>query len=147
MELPHELRRLRYEHAQIRELGAAIRAVISQPNSEELQKLRSIRLRFDALLVRHLKCEDWILYPRISASLDRDISHLGDRVFSQYGDLADRLMEYMDQWTGDAIHADWDGHRSAVEALLDHAERRAVAEEQILFPAVAQDYATHRRVG
>ena len=147
MELRHELRRLCYEHAQLRELGDKLRSEIAAPMPVDFSHLQSIRGEYELLLVRHLKCEDWILYPRINASLDKELSHLADRVFAEYGDLADRLMSYMDQWTVAAMRAEWQAYCVDTLSLLDHMDRRSAMEETVLFPAVTHEYAIHRRVG
>lgn len=146
MELASELRRLRGEHAELRDLSDALRSGLEEHPPENLRQLFSIRQQFQTLMVRHLKCEDWILYPRIKASPNEQLSCLADHIFSQFGDLADVLLSYADSWDEAAVRADWASYCVDTKKLLDHAERRARSEETIFFPAIASDYAIHRRL-
>jgi hypothetical protein len=58
------------EHAALIALARIVTELLQAPGPARLAELASARARLRETLVRHLKCEDWILYPRLRATGD-----------------------------------------------------------------------------
>ena len=127
---------LREEHAQliaiVRRLGAMI-AKESPPPSIELGILRR---ELTSTLIRHLKAEDWILYPRLLDSPDPVIAETALRFNKEMGGLAGAFMAYAEKWGSMAIENDWPGYCRETAAIAEVLTQRITRENQDLYPHI-----------
>jgi iron-sulfur cluster repair protein YtfE (RIC family) len=129
-----ELSRLRDEHARLMVTAGKLSAMIAQHAPPPAQELYSVRMKLASELTRHLKTEDWILYPRLLLSSDRHVAETS-RAFSQeMGGLAKEFREYADRWVAYAIDSDWKGFQRETTEILTVLARRMKREEQELYP-------------
>ena len=128
------LARLREEHAQlvaiVRRLSEAI-AADSPPRSPDFHALRR---ELQSTLIAHLKAEDWMLYPRLLDSPDRDVAGTA-RVFSEeMGGLAATFMDYAEKWGPITIEQDWAGYCRDTALIARALTQRITRENQELYP-------------
>ena len=71
MPLSREIERLRAEHVALIALARIVTELLQASEPSRLTELASARGLLRETLVRHLKCEDWILYPRLRATGDQ----------------------------------------------------------------------------
>ena len=70
MPLSREMQRLRAEHAALVTLSRIVLDMTRAPQLLHPAELASARGLLREALVRHLKCEDWVLYPWLVATGD-----------------------------------------------------------------------------
>ena len=148
MPLSREMQRLRAEHAALVTLSRIIlgmvRAGRPPPRPAELASARA-KLREN--LVRHLKCEDWILYPRLMATGDQELMRITRDFEIEMGDLAADFTAYDEKWTGERVAADWAGFCRETAAIFDMLAARVEREERELYPLAETLYASGAAVG
>lgn len=147
MPLSREIERLRAEHAALIALARIVTELLQAPGPARLPELASARARLRETLVRHLKCEDWILYPRLRATGDAELMHITREFELEMGDLAAEYVAYDDKWTAGRVAAQWtEFSRETIEvfgALATRVER----EERELYPLADKLYATASALG
>ena len=136
MQMVHEMRRLRAEHAALATLSGFLMELVATPEPPRPTELAAVRGMFRDTLVRHLKCEDWILYPRLKASGDVELQRLAREFVGEMGHLAEDFTAYDTRWTEAVIARDWAGFCSETKTILDAIEMRIEREEAELYPAV-----------
>lgn len=135
MVLAHEMRRLRAEHAALVTLSGFLMDMVAAPYPPRPTELASVRGMLRDTLVRHLKCEDWALYPRLRAKGDPDLSRLATRFVDEMGHIAGDFAAYDARWTAEAVAADWAGFRAETTGILDALAMRIEREDTHLYPA------------
>lgn len=135
MPVGHEMQRLRAEHAALVTLSRLLMELVARPVPPRPTELGAVRGMLRDTLVRHLKCEDWILYPRLKASGDPVLARMAREFVDEMGHIAEDFGAYEAKWTADAVAADWPGFAAATTALLDVIGMRIEREEQDLYPA------------
>ena len=136
MQMVHEMRRLRAEHAALATLSGFLIELVAAPEPPRQTELAAVRGMFRDTLVRHLKCEDWILYPRLKASGDVELQRLAREFVGEMGHLAEDFIAYDTHWTEVTIAHDWSGFCTETETILDAIGMRIEREEADLYPAV-----------
>ena len=134
MHMVHEMRRLRAEHAALATLSRFLMDIVAAPEPPRPTELAAVRGMFRDTLVRHLKCEDWVLYPRLKASGDRELTRLAGEFVREMGHLAEDFTVYDARWTAAEVAADWSGFCRETEAVLDAIGMRIEREEADLYP-------------
>jgi len=130
----NELGRLHREHVSLGAIAGKLSEMIKRDVPPPAQQLYAIRMRLASELIRHLKTEDWILYPRLLASSDRHTAETS-RVFSnEMGGLAEAFGNYVDRWVAFEIESDWKGYRRDTAKILGILARRISREERELYP-------------
>ena len=84
MHIAGETRRLRDEHAALATLSHYLLDLVAAPEPPRPTEIEAVRGLFHDTLVRHLKCEDWALYPRLRDSGDpalADLAQCGRNAF------------------------------------------------------------------
>ena len=119
MSIGHEMRRLRAEHDALATLSGILMDLVDQPHSPRPTELCSVRGMLRDTLLRHLKCEDWILYPRLKASGNAEVVALAGEFVREMGHIAQDFAAYDAKWTAERIADDWPGFCSETEAVLD----------------------------
>ena len=147
MHMAQEMQRLRAEHAALDTLSRFLMTLVAEPDPPRATELASVRGMFRDTLVRHLKCEDWALYPRLKASGDPELARLAREFIFEMGHIADEFAAYDARWSAERVAADWPGFCAETEAVLDAIAMRIEREEDELYPAAEQyDEPMARRV-
>ena len=141
MSIGHEMRRLRAEHAALATLSQILMALVRAPAAPRPTELASVRGMLRDTLVRHLKCEDWILYPRLKTSGKPEVVALANEFVREMGHIAEDFSAYDAKWTAERIAADWPGFCRETEVILDVLGMRMERENCDLYP-VAEQLAT-----
>lgn len=134
MHIGHEMRRLRAEHAALVTLSQMLMDLVAAPEPPRPTELASVRGMLRDTLIRHLKCEDWALYPRLKASGDAAIVGLATGFVDEMGHIAQDFEAYDHKWSADRIAADWPGFARETKAILDVLAIRIEREESDLYP-------------
>lgn len=136
MSIGHEMRRLRAEHDALATLSRIITELVDQPHPPPSAELCSVRGMLRDTLVRHLKCEDWVLYPRLKASGDVALIRMAAEFVAEMGDIASDFQAYDGKWTEEQVAADWPGFCHETRAVLGLLAVRIERENEELYPAV-----------
>jgi len=136
MHIGHEMRRLRAEHAALVTLSRILMDLVLAPEPPRPTELASVRAMLRETLLRHLKCEDWVFYPRMKASGDPGIVGLASEFVDEMGHIAQDFEAYDRTWTEDRIVGDWAGFAHETAAILDVLAMRIEREESDLYPVV-----------
>lgn len=147
MPLSREMQRLRAEHAALVTMSRIILDMVRAPHPPPPAGLASARGQFRDSLVRHLKCEDWILYPRLMAAGDPELTRITRDFEIEMGDLAADFAAYDRKWTGERAAADWPDFCRETVILLDLLAMRVEREERELYPLAEALYASGAAVG
>ncbi len=129
------MRRLRAEHAALITLSRLLMDLVHAPHPPRPTELASVRGMLRDTLVRHLKCEDWVLYPRLKSSGDAALIRMTAEFAHEMGHIAEDFTAYDAKWTADLAAADWPGFCSETQIILDVLGMRIEREEQELYPA------------
>ena len=136
MQMVHEMRRLRAEHAALATLSGFLMELVTAPEPPRPTELAAVRGMFRDTLVRHLKCEDWALYPRLKTSGDAELQRLARQFVGEMGHLAEDFTAYEARWTEEVITRDWERFCNETRAILDAIGMRIEREEADLYPVV-----------
>jgi hypothetical protein len=148
MPIGPEMRRLRAEHAALETLSQLLLDMVRAPAPPRLTELTSVRGMLRDTLLRHLKCEDWILYPRLQASGNPEVVAMAGEFVREMGHIAGDFAAYDARWTGEGIAADWPGFCRETEVVLNVLGMRIERENGDLYPAAEQlDLAGQDRSG
>ena len=129
-----EIERLRAEHAAIETLSRFLLALVAALHPPRPTELAAVRGMLRDTLVRHLKCEDWALYPRMQSSGDAEVMRIARIFVDEMGHIAGDFAAYDARWTPEAVEADWDAFRGETIGILDALGMRIEREEQQLYP-------------
>ena len=142
MPLSREMQRLRAEHAALITLSRIILDMTGSPHCLDAGRLGSARGQLRDALVRHLKCEDWILYPRLMAAGDAELARITREFELEMGDLAADFIAYDNKWTRERVETDWPGFRRETKIVFDMLAARVEREERELYPLAEASYAS-----
>lgn len=134
MPLSREMQRLRAEHAALMTLSRIVLDMVRAPHPPRPTELVSARGLLRDTLVRHLKCEDWVLYPRLMASGDPELIRITREFEIEMGDLAADFVAYDDKWTAERVDAQWPEFCRETRVLFDVLAMRVEREERELYP-------------
>jgi len=134
MRIDHEMRRLRAEHAALVTLSHILMGLVTAPEPARPTELASVRGMLRDTLIRHLKCEDWILYPRLKTSGDPHLVQMAYDFVHEMGGIATDFVAYDSKWTADRVADDWAGFCAETEVILDVLAMRIDRENQDLYP-------------
>lgn len=134
MQMAHEMRRLRGEHAALKTLARAIGLFIQAVKPPRPRALEAVRTIFRDTLMRHLNCEDWALYPRLQASGVPELARMANEFVEQMGHIADDFEAYDRKWTARRVAADWPAFCRETEAILAVFSTRLEREDRELYP-------------
>lgn len=147
MPLSREMQRLRAEHAALVTLSLIILDMVRAPHPPPAAEMAAARGQLRENLVRHLKCEDWILYPRLMATGDQELMRITRDFEIEMGGLAADFIAYDEKWTGERVAADWPGFGRATVAIFDILATRVEREERELYPLAETLYASSAAIG
>lgn len=124
------------EHRQIRILVGRLNEFIARSTPPEPLEFLYFRREFGRTLVRHLKKEDWLIYPRLKGSSRSGQQEIAARLCSELGSFEEAFGSYARRWTSGGISKDWPGFREETLAIMQLLQRRMVIEESELYPLV-----------
>ena len=124
------------EHRQIRILAGRLNEYIARSTPPDPVEFLYFRREFGRALVRHLKKEDWLIYPRLKASSRSVLRETAARLCSELGSFEEGFGSYTRRWTSDDISKDWPGFREETLAMVRLLHRRMALEESELYPLV-----------
>ena len=142
MPLSREMQRLRAEHAALVTMSRIILDMVRAPHPPPAAELATARGQLRENLVRHLKCEDWILYPRLMATGDQELMRITRDFEIEMGDLAGDFIAYDDKWTSERVAADWTDFCRETVIVFDLLAMRVEREERELYPLAETLYAS-----
>lgn len=145
-----EIERLRAEHAALVTLSQFLMELVVRPRPPRPTELGAVRGMLRDTLVRHLKCEDWALYPRLRASGDLELNRLTTEFVDEMGHIAGDFSAYDARWTAEAVEARWPDFCDETIGILDALGMRIEREDRDLYPvaeriAAAEADRAHRR--
>lgn len=133
------------EHDAIAVAAKALERILAPAKPNVIGALAA-RARMCALLSEHLAHEDAHVYPRLMAGSHVSTADIARRFATQYQSMVADWAHYLDEWTGEAIGADWPGFRRATSAMISVLRNRMEAENAVLYPtALAATALTLRR--
>ncbi len=138
MPIGPEMRRLRAEHDALATLSQLLMDLIRAPEAPRPTELASVRGMLRDTLLRHLKCEDWILYPRLKSSGNAEVVTLAGEFVREMGHIAQDFAAYDAKWTVARIADDWPGFCSETEVVLHVLGIRIERENCDLYPVAEQ---------
>ena len=147
MPLSREMQRLRAEHAALVTMSRIILDMVRAPHPPPAAELATARGQLRENLVRHLKCEDWILYPRLMATGDQELMRITRDFEIEMGDLAGDFIAYDDKWTSERVAADWTDFCRETVIVFDLLAMRVEREERELYPLAETLYASGAAIG
>lgn len=131
-----EIERLRAEHAALETLSQFLMELVAAAHPPRATELAAVRGMLRDTLVRHLKCEDWALYPRLRATGDYELNRLAKEFVDEMGHIAGDFADYDARWTGEAVEADWPGFCAETTGILAALGMRIEREDRDLYPVV-----------
>lgn len=138
MPIGPEMRRLRAEHDALATLSQLLMDLIRAPEAPRPTELESVRGMLRDTLLRHLKCEDWILYPRLKASGNAEVVTLAGEFVREMGHIAQDFAAYDARWTAARVADDWPGFCRETEVVLNVLGMRIERENCDLYPLAEQ---------
>jgi hemerythrin-like domain-containing protein len=147
MPLSREIERLRAEHAALIALARIVTELLQSPGPPQLTELALARGRLRETLVRHLKCEDWILYPRLMATGEPELMDITREFELEMGDLAAEYVAYDDKWTAERVAAKLTEFSRETIEIFGILATRVEREERELYPLADKLYAAASALG
>jgi hypothetical protein len=133
-----DVSQLRKEHAELADVAGRLRKIVARDVPPDAGKLYELRMSLTSLLIRHLKTEDWLLYPRLLHS-GNDRAVVTARAFAaSMGELASDFHDYVGRWGATAIGKNWTGYQRETSEILRVLALRIAREDRDLFPHVEQ---------
>jgi hypothetical protein len=129
-----QLERLKEEHRNLLVLVGRLTELLGSEAPPAATLLYAFRQEFASALIRHLKSEDWLLYPRLMCSSNAELSRLATAFSEEMGGVAETFRAHSERWGADAIAADWNGYRHETAELLRALVLRIQREERDLYP-------------
>ncbi|MCW3849020.1 hemerythrin domain-containing protein [Sphingomonas sp. LB-2] len=96
-------------------------------------------------LEHHLAYEDGVVYPRMIASANAEVSATAKRFLEDFAGLREDLHIFLGEWNSDCIAADWAEFRHQSQALIARLVARIRAENELLYTAALQANAIRLR--
>jgi len=130
---------LRADHACIRVLADRLGEALAKPSPPDAVQFLLLRREFGRAVTRHLKVEDWVLYPRLRLSRRPEIREVAERLCAEVGAFEAAFGAYARRWTSLHISMDWLGYRADTVMMLERLRRRMALEEEVLYPLLERE--------
>lgn len=128
------LQQLRREHVELVAIARRLSAMIAREVPPPSNELYVLRREFSSALIRHLKAEDWLLYPRLLVSPNQVVARTARSFSEEMGGLGRAYTEYAERWGPYVIEANWDGYRKETAAIIEALTERITREDRELYP-------------
>jgi hypothetical protein len=138
----NQIELLRREHQLIDLMAGELAAFVGEREPPEPVRFLHFRREFGRTLSLHLKREDWVVYPRLSAHACREVRDLASLFCSASAAFSAVFEAYNRAWTSANIASDWKGFQAATEGMLDSLLERIAMEEVQLYPLLAPGWET-----
>lgn len=125
------------EHRELLVLLGQLSHAIAAPAPPPQAELFDLRMKICAMLIGHLKIEDWSIYPMLVAHRDAAVAAKARRFSDEMGGLASAFADYSRRWTTLTIESNWSGFRSESAEIIKSLTRRIEREEAELYPLAA----------
>jgi hemerythrin superfamily protein len=122
------------EHRRIRLLLDRLNQFVARDAPPDPVQFLHFRREFGRTLTRHVKKEDWLIYPRLKASARPEAREVGARLCPEVGAFEAEFGSYARRWTSAAITLDWAGYRQETLAIIRALHLRMALEETELYP-------------
>jgi iron-sulfur cluster repair protein YtfE (RIC family) len=132
---------LREEHARLIEILGRLEVALAQSAPPPAAELFALRRELTAALVGHLKTEDWMVYPRLIASRDKEVAATARAMADEMGGLAAEFAAFSEVWGATEIARDWAGYRRAATLMIGTLARRIARENRELYPLIEAAFA------
>ena len=126
--------RLREEHANLVSIAGRLSSVIARDEPPPSTDLYALRQELIGAVIRHLKREDWVVYPRLLASSDNRVEQTARSFSKEMGGLAKTFTDYAQRWGSFAIEDDWPGYRRETAKIISALTQRITRENRDLYP-------------
>lgn len=124
------------DHDRIRAIAADLERYLDGDIAPGDRRFTQCRLELMRVLSTHLAFERYAIGNLEYRPRGRDLASGLDVALDQ------ALRDHMLEWTGTAIHKQWDRYRAATRDLLTRLRARMRYEETAVFPALAANSAT-----
>jgi len=124
------------EHREIRLLLDRLERIVADSTQPDPLQFLHLRRELGRTLGRHLKKEDWLLYPRLRASGRPEVREVATRLCAKVGSFEETFARYARRWTSADISADWAGYRVETWPMIARLRLRMTLEEAELYPLV-----------
>ena len=131
-----DVAKLREEHARLIEILGRLEAALARSVPPPATELFALRLELTAALVGHLKTEDWMVYPRLIASRDKQVAATARIMADEMGGLAAEFAAFSEAWGATEINRDWPGYRRSATDMIGALARRIARENRELYPLI-----------
>ena len=128
------VKNLRHDHVKLTAIAGELSEIIAQSAPPPPRELYQIRMRLASELIKHLKSEDWLLYPTLLASRNESVALMARAFSASMGGLAREFKTYSERWGADAIMHNWKDYQSETFEILRALTLRMTREERDLYP-------------
>lgn len=115
-------------------LAGRLAGLIAQSVPPSPRELYELRMKFTSTLTRHLKTEDWVLYPTLLRSSDKQVASTARAFSASMGELASDFHDYVKRWGATEIGDDWKGYQRETSEILRVLALRMKREDRDLYP-------------
>jgi hypothetical protein len=129
-----DLKQCQEGHRQLLGISSRLADVIARDVPPPARVLYDLRQEFASILIRHLKAEDWLLYPKLLRSSDPRVVQIAQFFVNEMGGLATAFRDHSERWGSYAIGSDWAGYRRETAQLLKTLKTRITREDRDLYP-------------
>lgn len=126
--------KLRAEHEDIADMARALIAIVEAPLPPDPLSFLRFRRDFGRVLTRHLKHEEWAVYPVLLNHRDGAVRATADALCRESQAFGAEFMAYARDWTADRIGREWDGFRATTRTMIGRLLDRIETEENRLYP-------------
>jgi len=125
---------LHKEHAELASVARQLASLIAQTVPPEASKLYEVRMKLATALTRHLKTEDWVVYPALLRSNNELVATTARTFSASMGQLATEFHAYVKRWGATEISDDWEGYQRETAEILRMLSLRIKREDRDLYP-------------
>ena len=130
----YNLKGLREDHAHLIRIADRLSKVIALSAPPPPADLFPLRQELIFTMIRHLKAEDWLLYPRLLVSTNLRLARTARTFSNEMGSLAREFTTYAQFWGSSAIARDWTGYCRETARILGDLTHRITREHTDLYP-------------
>jgi len=127
------------EHRQIAAMARELAATVSGSALPDPLVFLQFRREFGRVLTRHLKREEWAVYPRLRTHPDIGVRATAERLCDEATRFSAAFTAYAGRWPAPKIAAGWDAFRAETLAIIGGLLDRIDVEDNHLYPMLAEE--------
>ena len=131
-----DIAKLRREHAELIEIVGRLKLATELSSPPPRLELFALRRELGAVLIGHLKAEDWALYPRLMESGDESVAATAKAFSEEMGGLAAAFNLYSQRWDAMSIQNNWAGFCAETATIIEALTSRITRENRDLYPLI-----------